>query len=1280
MTFFSIKPGRFAVFLCLIFCFTASLAISAPNRQLWVVLGPHQDVLDGNHEMMAKYDNQIKGQVDLLLTNPRIKYAVGNTWNLVHFVRKNPGYLPRIKTLMDRGSFSSNAGWTGFETAWFSGEYIQRNIFYSKKFLESLFGYDSHWTQFNDVPSYTPQTPQILAKSGVHLMMLHNLRMHYALNNLPYLYMVGLDGTKILTSTIAYDEFLELLDFLPVSAVKGAIKYTNPFGVSMIQAISDWGVEADASRRVLTFVDKWNRDYAKANRTNLFIKTPEDFAEFALKKTSKEKVRLKNATGTCQPWPWRNYGNGYSMGVFAKAENLLPIAEKLSSVCEILGLDAYPSKSIVGAWENLLCFSDHNASSSHLLQSYCIKAYETGTTIIDSKMSKLGEAVRFSQDGVPVLFFNSLNWNRNDIVLVEAAVPNKKFASVVDQNGKRVPSQVVKRDKNKLKILVDVGDIPSLGYKTYYITEGKESKNKDSFQTWDGHIENDYFSVDADDRIGVFRIYDKKNRRDIVKVKEGGDFFAPELRMFHYRHILKKWGGFLKPIVKTVFTGCKVAESGPLRAVIRTTGFLDAYAVTMEWILYKGVDRLDINVSIKRPYPLIKINSVMNFPLKFSNKNIRTGVAYGSIPTSHGEVNRLASFRFSRRSPKSSFVSYPYGDQFKNFNVGIYTLGFQKWFAIEDDGACLVVAQKLYNSRFARNENGSTGLLVGMPLAGVLPKNNRDKLFHFSYSMSTARGSWKDAKPFRLGWEVNTPIVYKVCKKGRGKLAETGSFLKVEPSENLVLTTFKKNFDKDGYTIRFFENMDEDVDAAVTVSKTMNIPAKEVSRSSMMEEAQTVLSYKPGETLKVPVKGFGIETIGFFERKMTDITPPGGIDDLSVKEVTSNSATLAWTAPGDDGNNGQARYYEVRYSEKEIVPVNWSDAKFYKGPKSPAKAGSKEYVTFTGFKPATEYFIAVKTQDEKKNTSTISNVVKFATEMPDDIAPATAPDLKAKAVGSSAVRLDWTAPGDDKNSGKVNGYRVYVSSKPLKSAGDFKSAKYALYKNPEASAGQRDYFKVVSLKPKTEYYFYLVAFDESDNSSPPSEVASAETKMLQVIKLKHCEDTTISGVNEEEMSEVFGREDIIRTWDVRNRAILMRFDLSKVPGSISVSKASLNLYNLDIVYARQGTFSCYPLSRTWSASFANWTKANKSLPWKTRGGDIDFTGSYGKNIGYVDEVVIKRKKFWVSLDVTLLVKEWLSKKRKNYGVLLAGAPECEFIFCSSKYRDAEKRPFLEIKY
>jgi len=624
-----LKQYKILVFTLLFFAILGiSRAYSAANRQLWVILGPHQDVLDGNPKMMQKYDNQIKGQIDLLLSNPRIKYAVGNTWNLIHFVRKNPGYLPKIKMLMERESFTSSASWTGFESVWFSGEYIQRNVFYSKKFLKKLFNYDSHWIQFNDVPSYTPQTPQILAKSDVKLMMIHNLRMHYAFNNIPYLNMVGMDGSKVLTSTIAYDELLELLDFLPVNKVKGAIKNTKLFNVSMVQAISDWGVEAEASRRVIGFVGKWNKEYASKTNVNMFIKTPEDFVDFALKKIEKNKISLDEATGICQPWPWKNYGNAFHMSLFASAENLLPTAEKLSSICEILGIDSYPSKKIVKAWENLLCFSDHNASSSYLLQSYCKNAYETSKAIISDKMYKLGSAIKFSPKGIPILFFNPLNWSRKDAVSVEIIVPEKDYSVVQDKNGKIIPSQVLEYNKKHLKILIEIDDIPPLGYKTYYLTKGKE-KTDDSkaLQTWENHIENAYFSLDSDNRRGVFRIYDKKNGRDILKVNEGGEFFAPEARMFHYRNIIKKWEGVVKPIIKTVFFKSKVVESGPLRAVIRTTGVVDACTVNMDWIIYKNLDRLDINVVVDKKYNFKKLNSLINLPFNISNDDIRIGVA-----------------------------------------------------------------------------------------------------------------------------------------------------------------------------------------------------------------------------------------------------------------------------------------------------------------------------------------------------------------------------------------------------------------------------------------------------------------------------------------------------------------------------------------------------------------------------------------------------------------------------------------------------------------------------
>jgi len=76
-----------------------------------------------------------------------------------------------------------------------------------------------------------------------------------------------------------------------------------------------------------------------------------------------------------------------------------------------------------------------------------------------------------------------------------------------------------------------------------------------------------------------------------------------------------------------------------------------------------------------------------------------------------------------------------------------------------------VVAQKFYDSRFARN--GEKGILIGLPLTGVFPKDKKDTLFKYYFSIKTETGDWKEAKAPQFGWEVNTPIVQRLQKKGR---------------------------------------------------------------------------------------------------------------------------------------------------------------------------------------------------------------------------------------------------------------------------------------------------------------------------------------------------------------------------------------------------------------------------------------------------------------------------------------------------------------------------------
>jgi subtilisin family serine protease len=110
-----------------------------------------------------------------------------------------------------------------------------------------------------------------------------------------------------------------------------------------------------------------------------------------------------------------------------------------------------------------------------------------------------------------------------------------------------------------------------------------------------------------------------------------------------------------------------------------------------------------------------------------------------------------------------------------------------------------------------------------------------------------------------------------------------------------------------------------------------------------------------------------------------ETVPPATVGSLAVASTSPWSATLSWTATGDDGATGRAVSYDVRYSSAPITAANWSAAIPTSGEPAPRTAGSIETFTVTGLEPATLYYFAIQANDNDGNTSAISNVAQSAT-------------------------------------------------------------------------------------------------------------------------------------------------------------------------------------------------------------------------------------------------------------------------------------------------------------
>ena len=111
-----------------------------------------------------------------------------------------------------------------------------------------------------------------------------------------------------------------------------------------------------------------------------------------------------------------------------------------------------------------------------------------------------------------------------------------------------------------------------------------------------------------------------------------------------------------------------------------------------------------------------------------------------------------------------------------------------------------------------------------------------------------------------------------------------------------------------------------------------------------------------------------------------DTIPPAPVINLqAVGGLNPETIDLSWIAPGGDGTTGTATAYIVRYNNEPITEGNWNNSFDVSGEPLPQSSGSVESMTITGLIPGSFIYVALKTQDEIPNTSSVSNVVWVVT-------------------------------------------------------------------------------------------------------------------------------------------------------------------------------------------------------------------------------------------------------------------------------------------------------------
>ena len=208
-------------------------------------------------------------------------------------------------------------------------------------------------------------------------------------------------------------------------------------------------------------------------------------------------------------------------------------------------------------------------------------------------------------------------------------------------------------------------------------------------------------------------------------------------------------------------------------------------------------------------------------------------------------------------------------------------------------------------------------------------------------------------------------------------------------------------------------------------------------------------------------------------REKPDVMPPRAVIDLEFSNINSQSVTITFTAPGDDGSTGTANKYYLILSESPINSNNFLSLPIRAITDSPNISGHTESMIINNLKSDTTYYIALYSEDELSNRSKLSNIITGTTSTSTDTSDPFPPDsLITTPKDFLKMELAW----DHSLSNDTAGYKIYRNSDLIGTIS---------YTNNYADTAPA---KNVS------YSYKIIAFDENGNESGYSNEVSAISK------------------------------------------------------------------------------------------------------------------------------------------------------------------------------------------
>jgi alpha-mannosidase len=840
-----------------------------------VVPSSHQDIawMDSIGKCIEFRDEKmITPVLARLKANNEFKFSVEDGLSLREYLQRHPGSIAEILKYTREGRLEWGASYKQPYESMYDGESLIRQTYLGRKWLKkTLPGCDFkvYWNE--DVPGKSLQMAQILSKSGIPYMQFSRHQ--------PGIYRwYSPDGSYITCFTPGqYDEV-----GIPVREAKTDIKPLTGAFTSMLTQWNDYFRQRKIEPELQflyshdfatppdydAFFKDWNSKSVTLNKPSIKYSTATEWFDAV----TKGNPLFDKITGE-RPDVWLYiHGPSHQRALKASREGsrLLTAAEKFATFDALQqgSFKDYPQAAFTKAWENAI-YPDHGWGGKHgdMTDRTFRTVYETARSIasdiLGKSMGNIASRIHFSREAIPVTVFNTLSWERTDIVKFTMDVegnPENSFR-LVDPDGKEIPYQLIdehqisgNRDE-VITFLFVAENVPSVGYKTYYLEKGKPGVVPNTFKNDSHAYENRYYKAEFADG-GIKSLYDKELSVNLVNPDK---FLGAEL--FTMQSVGNGAGEFTDVQLPTMEGFEKMSmygqpwslvSMGPVRDVYEFRKEINHVTVVQQLIFYKNIKRIDVHIELNGFDGERYREFRLAFPLNQGKSEIAYEVPMGVVRIGKDEIAGAAGF-----SKASQIYDTPCSR--------VHPREVQDWFSASDGTNGITISSDVAVFDWIDPTTNPAGYAILQPvlLASRKSCHGEGNYYlqpgdhNYTFSIYSHKGDWKDG--YRCGTQSNQPLKAVISKQSTGgTMPESMSFISVE-NKNLILSTVKKCEDDDNVIVRCYDIEGTDSDARISVSA----PFQKAELTNMIEEDGKLIPGS-GKNLGLKVGHNAIETIKLF--------------------------------------------------------------------------------------------------------------------------------------------------------------------------------------------------------------------------------------------------------------------------------------------------------------------------------------------------------------------------------------------------------------------------------